>query len=296
MTAPRQRTLAVVTRALDGRGLHGGKPSRVTLEPAAASTGLVFRREDLGGAPVIPARAANIVPSERCTSLSFNGVPVRVVEHALAACVLAGLDNAVLAVEGEELPAADGSAEPFLDMIMDAGLVEQDEERPVAGLREPVELRGAATGGGLSWTVRAEPADRLACVFRFLGAGSLAGAEEAFVPGADDPRALARARTFCFEREIAGLLARGLGAGGDAGNVLVIRDDGSCVNPERVPHEPVLHKLLDLVGDLALAGTAVAARITAEGTGHRAHAELLRILIPKLTSARPGGALKTCLT
>ncbi len=275
----RQRTLAGRTQTLHGVGLHTGKPSSVILGPAAAGCGLVFQRADRPAAPDIPARVEYVVQTERCTTLAAGGVQVRTVEHLLAACALAGLDNAVLSVEGDELPAADGSAQPFLELIEHVGLVEQEEERAVCTLRERVEVPG---GGSQNWRMMAEPSDRLSLVFKFRGNGPLNGQEVSFTPGVDAPQAVSLARTFCFEEEIQALLKRGLGQGGNADNVLVLRSDGTSVNPPRVMQEPLRHKLLDLIGDFALAGVPIAARVVAEGTGHAAHVEFLRMLQPKL--------------
>lgn len=277
--AERQRTLAGRTQTLYGVGLHSGKPASVILGPAAAGTGLVFQRADQPAAPDIPARVERVVDTDRCTALAAGGFQVRTVEHLLAACALAGLDNAILSVEGEELPAADGSAQPFLELIEHVGLVEQEEERAACTLRERVEMSGEAPQ---NWRMMAEPADRLSLVFKFRGNGTLNGQEVSFTPGVDAPQPVALARTFCFEEEIQALLKRGLGRGGNANNVLVLRSDGTSVNPPRMTQEPVRHKLLDLIGDFALAGVPIAARVVAEGTGHAAHVEFLRMLQPKL--------------
>jgi len=200
---------------------------------------------------------------------------VRTVEHLRAACVLAGLDNAVVRVTGEELPAADGSARAFLGMIREAGLVEQAGEREAWPVRESVEVTGK---GGAEWVVRVSPAERPSFSFRFRGTVALDGKEASFTSG-DNPDEVASARTFCFEREIEALLKAGLGRGGTAENVLVLRDDGTAVNGERVPFEAVRHKLLDLIGDFALAGRPLAGRVAAEATGHAAHVESLRTLL-----------------
>ncbi len=275
--APRQRTLAGRTQTLHGVGLHAGRPCSVILAPGAPGAGLVFQRADEPGSPDIPANADRIVPAERCTALRSGTAEVRTVEHLLAACVLAGLDNALLLVEGGEVPAADGSAAPFLELIEHVGLVEQDAPRRARRLAQTVALEDPA-----GWTIRAESAPGPAWSFRFRGGGRLDGTEAAFDPARDDPRLVATARTFCYETEITALRARGLGQGGTAENVLVLRADGSAVNGERMAGEAVRHKLLDLIGDCALAGPAPMARVTASGSGHAAHARFVRALGPHL--------------
>lgn len=280
VSAPFRMTLTGRTQALQGPGLHSGAPCAVILGPGAPGSGLVFQRADRPAAPDVPATWDRITPAERCTALGTGDSRVAVVEHLLAACVFAGLDDALLLVEGGEVPAADGSAQPFVEMIGHVGLTPQPVRRRALALRAPVEVSG---GTGPGWTIRAVPAEAPSFAYRYRGGGSLDGAEAAFTPGTDDPRQVAPARTFCFEAEIAALRARGLGKGGSIDSVLVLAASGAPVNPERLPREAVRHKLLDLVGDLALAGLPIAARITAEGSGHAAHAEFLRVIMPQLT-------------
>lgn len=272
----RQRTLAGRTQTLHGAGLHSGAPCSVILAPGAVDTGLVFQRADEPGTPDIPATADRIVPAERCTALRTGTAEVRVVEHLLAACVLAGVDNALLLVEGGEVPAADGCAAAFLELIEHVGVIEQDAPRRIRTLTAPVELSDPK-----GWSIRAEAAAAPSFSFRFRGGGALDGREVSFDPGRDDARLVAGARTFCWESEIEALLARGLGRGGTMDNVLVLAADGRAVHGERMPGEAVRHKLLDLIGDFALAGGPVAARVTASGTGHAAHAAFLRALLPR---------------
>lgn len=280
-----QRTLAGRTQTIHGTGLHSGARSSVILGPAAAGQGLLFQRGDEPGGPDIPAVVERVLPAERCTLLAQGTSRVRTVEHLLAACVFAGVDNAVLTVEGEELPALDGSAAEYLDLIEHVGLITQDVPAPAWRLSGPCVLEDPVGG---RWRISAVPAEAPAFVFRFRGGGRLDGREAAWRPGgpgsAGDPatRRVAEARTFCFERDVAALHAAGLGLGGSLDNVLVLREDGSSVNASRGDDEPVRHKLLDLIGDLALAGAPMLATITAEGTGHAVHAEFLRRLRPTL--------------
>jgi UDP-3-O-acyl N-acetylglucosamine deacetylase len=275
----RQTTLAARTSTLRGSGLQAGEPGSVTLAPGAAGTGFVFRRVDRPGYDDIPARIENLRQVPRCTAIGKGPAEVRVVEHVLAACVLAGVDNALIEVEGPEVPAADGSAALFLEMIQAAGVAPLDAPRIVLEAPAPLEVVG---GLGDGWAFRVEPAAACSYTFRFRGGGALAGATASFAPGRDDPRLVAPARTFCFEAEIAALLAAGLGRGGNIESVLVLSSEGVPVNAMRAPLEPVRHKLLDLIGDLALAGLPIRAGITAEGTGHAAHAEVLHRLLSGL--------------
>lgn len=267
-----QFSLTRPTTVLRGNGLHTGKQASVRLWPAPAGTGLVFRRSDLAGSPDIPALVESVESTVRCVALTKGGARVSTVEHVLAACVLAGLDNAVIAVEGEELPAGDGSALPFLEMVETAGLTEQGEARSFIFPARRIE---SGSGGA---RVSAEPSTKPEIRFRFSDAGKYGGQEVALGVGGISVRDVACARTFCYEDEIEALRARGLGQGGSLENVLVLRRDGSSLNESRGDLEPVRHKLLDLIGDLALAGAGIRARIIAEGTGHAGHVEFVRAL------------------
>jgi len=258
--------------------MHGGRRAAAMIEPGPAGAGIIFRRAELKGAPLIPARPEMIVPSERCTAIGRAGVEVRTIEHVLAALSLAGVDNAIVNVMSDELPGMDGSALPFLDAISEAGSVEQEAERIQAVLTERAELSGDGTN---PWRITADPAPELSFEFMFRGPGPLDGRAVSYRPG-DEAAGLAGARTFCYEREIKAIRAAGLGKGGSDENVLVLRDDGTFLNTARSEDEPVRHKLLDLIGDMRLAGTLPPARIMAEGSGHRANAEFIRIFITKI--------------
>jgi len=275
MAVERQRTLARRTSSVAGVGLHSGKSAMVLLEPAPADAGFSFKRNDLRGAPVISAVASNVESTARCVTLERDGARVKTVEHILAACVLAGLDNAMILVEGDEVPAMDGSALAFLELIEAAGVKEQEKERAFV---EPPSRFEAAKGEARIYGV---PALEPSLKFRFRGIPALDGSEAIFGQGGLAARDIASARTFCFEDEIGPLLQAGLGQGGSLETVLVLHRDGSSVNAARDPREPLRHKLLDLVGDMALAGAPLRAEVTAEGTGHALHVEFISKLMEK---------------
>lgn len=279
MSAPKRRTLARDTKRLEGKGLHGGRPCAARFRPAPAGTGLVFR---LPGGPDLPARLESVISTDRCVALGRGKASVSTVEHALAACTLAGLDDAILEIEGGEVPAADGSALEFLGMIREAGLTELAGSRARLVLEKEATL--AAQDGGAG--IRAEPAAEPVLTFSFGKPACLKGREASFSPRRDDAETVARARTFCFEQDIKAILERGLGLGGDAGNCLVLRADGTSVNEARDPREPELHKLLDLIGDLTLCGAEVCAKITARDTGHAQNVALGRMITSGLNNRR----------
>jgi len=278
----RQFTLSKPTSMLHGTGLHTGKASSVRLWPAPAGAGLVFRRADMPGFPDIPASVESVESTVRCVALARGGARVSTVEHILAACMMAGLDNAVISVEGDELPGADGSALPFLEMLESAELSEQDAPRRF------IVPTGRVETGDAGHRIFSEPSGNPEIRFRFRGAPGYDGREAVFGPNGAVPRDVASARSFCYEDEVPALRAQGLGKGGNLDNVLVLRRDGTTVNEARGKDEPILHKLLDLVGDLALAGAPVRGRIMAEGTGHAGHVEFVRALLGAVNKKEAG--------
>ena len=273
-----------------GVGLHSGQRVNLTLLPAAPDTGIIFRRTDLSAE--IAARYDNVACSRLCTMLARDGqeASVSTVEHLMAALAAAGVDNVVVAVDGPELPVLDGSAAPFLFLIDCAGVIEQAGVRQVIEVVRPVrvttadgfaELRPAASGLHLSLSIEF-PA---AAIGR--QAFSLPLTERGF-------RAeLSRARTFTQLEEIEALHAAGLALGGSLANAVVV-DGARVVNPEglRMKNEFVRHKLLDAVGDLALAGAPLQGKFVAHRTGHALNNRLLRALFAdaanwRLASAEP---------
>jgi UDP-3-O-[3-hydroxymyristoyl] N-acetylglucosamine deacetylase len=271
-----------------GVGLHSGQRVNMTLLPAAAHTGIVFRRTDINAE--IAARFDNVAISRLCTMLARDGheASVSTVEHLMAALAAAGVDNVVVAVDGPELPVLDGSAAQFLFLIDCAGLVEQAAPRQVIEVLRPVrvnsedgfaELRPAQGGLHLSLSIEF-PA---AAIGR--QAFSLQLSERGF-------RAeLARARTFTQLHEIDALHAAGLALGGSLANAVVV-DGARVVNPEglRMKNEFVRHKLLDAVGDLALAGAPLQGKFVAHRTGHALNNRLLRALFAEAANWRMVGA------
>ncbi len=271
-----QRTLKAPIDCV-GVGLHSGRRVRLGLLPASAGTGIVFRRTDLG--VDIPARYGNVVDSRLCTVIGLEGDPsarVGTVEHLMAALVGAGVHNAVIEIDGPEVPIHDGSAASFLFLIDCAGVVEQDEFAASIEVLRPVrvshgeafaELRPFPLGFDMSVSIAFDAAaiGRQALTLRLT--------PESF-------RAeLARARTFTLASEVAQLRAAGLALGGSLDNAVVV-DGAKVLNPGglRMGDEFVRHKLLDAVGDLALAGAPLLGRFIGHRTGHALNNCLLRAL------------------
>jgi len=269
-----QRTLKVAIHCV-GIGLHSGRKVQMSLRPAPANSGIVFHRTDLN--IDIPARFDAVVDTRLCTVLGTPDARIGTVEHVCAALSACGIDNAIVAVDGPEVPVLDGSAAPFVFLIDCAGITEQDAPR-----REIEILRTVSVTDGESF-VELRPATldgmELAVSIDFGAAAigrqslSVRMGESLFRHG------LAKARTFALAADIAGLQAAGLAQGGSLDNAVVV-DGARVLNPGglRMPDEFVRHKALDLVGDLALAGARLRARVVAHRPGHSLNNLALRAL------------------
>ncbi len=256
------------------------------MKPAPPGSGLAFVRTDLPGEPAIRATTANVGTTSRCTGLRAAGNPVATVltvEHLLAACVGTGLDNAVFALSGGEVPAGDGSAATWADLIAEAGLVEQPAEARRLAPPAPVWVSGpgsyliALPAGGLQVTY-VFTADEHAGE-RADGRGGVGNQYIDFVVTPETfRRELAPARTIAFLAEIEALRNRGLALGGTPEQAVVIGPNGYA-GPCRFPDEPARHKALDLLGDLALIGPArLYAHVIGIRSGHALNAELAKRL------------------
>lgn len=249
--------------SLRGQSLHHGGETTTSLHPAPAGAGIVFRHRELGGA--VPASAAAVTQTTLATTLGNGSWSIATVEHLLAALLGEGVDNAVVEIDGPEVPALDGSARGWVEAIGDAGRVEQSAPRRTLVLHRNVEVR---QGDRLA---RLLPSEYLEVSARIDFAHKSVGRQELTVrltPGAF-ARELAWARTFGFLSEVEQMRRMGLAQGGGLHNAVVFGPEGP-LNPEglRAPDELVRHKLLDMVGDLSLVGMPVRARMEADRPGH----------------------------
>jgi UDP-3-O-[3-hydroxymyristoyl] N-acetylglucosamine deacetylase len=294
---PQQQTLRSEA-VFAGVGLHTGRNARVLVAPAPADHGVVFVTQGKR----IPALAEYVGDTHRCSALVARGAVVHTVEHLLAALYALGIDNAEIHVEGPELPALDGSALPYAEGLLAAGLRQQERLAREIRLREPVWVQD----GGRH--VVAVPDERLRVIAAvdfnrpFAGPqifcysldgpqrsgealeliGAASGRIAAMLPPLRQPALeggtplsvfldeLAPARTFCFEDWIESIRAAGLGTGGSIDNTLVLSDNGTST-PMRFPDELARHKTLDLLGDLALVGARLRACVMAFKAGHALH-------------------------
>ena len=272
-----------------GVGLHGGGTVTLTLRPAAVDSGIVFRRADLG--VDVAARFDRVVDTRLCTVLGHPGrsdARVSTVEHVMAALSACGIDNAIVELDGPEVPVLDGSSAPFVFLLDCAGRLEQAAARETIEILKPVrvvqkdgfaELRPSrASGLSMSMSIEfdAPAIGRQACSMR-LGERSFR----------DE---LADCRTFTLRREIEAMRAAGLAQGGSLDNAVVV-DDDTVLNPAglRRPDEFVRHKMLDAIGDLALAGRPLRGAFIGHRSGHGLNNRLLRALMADRQAWRVAG-------
>jgi UDP-3-O-[3-hydroxymyristoyl] N-acetylglucosamine deacetylase len=257
-----------------GVGLHTGVHSRIRLLPAPADTGIVFRRIDLEQFP-IEAHGRNIARVSYATSLMKKGVLLSTTEHLLAAIYSCGIDNIFIDIDAIEVPILDGSAEPFMRLLDEAGIRKLRRQRRFLRVLEPVEVVEDGRRIGIY------PADefRVRCYVDF--AHPLVGEQQVdMVVNAESfRRVLSRARTFCFESDIEPLRAMGLIRGGSLDNAIVLTKDGILNGPPRYDDEFGRHKALDLIGDLALVGLPLLGRVEARKAGHALHTQLVSKLL-----------------
>jgi UDP-3-O-[3-hydroxymyristoyl] N-acetylglucosamine deacetylase len=273
-----------------GRGLHSGADVRLNLLPAAAGTGILFRRTDL--AIDIPARFDNVVDTRLCTVIAQGFARVGTIEHLMAALAAMQIDDAIVEVDAPELPILDGSAANFLFLIESAGIAAQGGVRQTIEVLRPVlveqnggfaELRPHGLGGfGFHMSLAIDfPAAAIGAQALTLSLTPDSFATE-----------LAAARTFTLAGEIEALRQAGLAKGGSLDNAIVV-DDAKVLNPAglRWPDEFVRHKMLDVVGDLALAGAAISGRFIGSRTGHALNNRLLRALFADAANYRVTNSL-----
>lgn len=263
---------------LSGVGLHMGIECRLGFEPAATGSGVRFRRSDRGGAEV-PARVERAVLAERRTQLGEGAEAIHTVEHVLAAVAAREIDDLVITMDGPEPPIMDGSAAPFFEALHEAGIVERSGAAEVLGLRERVQV----TDGDARYV--ADPHDSLELEVSIDFSHPLIGHQAGRYDITTDTfaRELAGARTFGFVREVEGLRAKGLIRGASTANAIVLDEQGVIDNTLRWPDEFVRHKAMDCVGDLALAGGRLRARVRAVRPSHRGTVLLVREIARVLT-------------
>jgi UDP-3-O-[3-hydroxymyristoyl] N-acetylglucosamine deacetylase len=266
-----QQTISRPVRCT-GIGLHSGGRVCLSLLPAPRDSGIVFIRKDIDGGVKVDALIKNIRPALLSTVVGVDGVQVQTTEHVLAAATGLGIDNLYIEVDAPELPVMDGSAAPFVRMILDAGIVSQDRHRSFLKIVRPVEV----SDGDKSVSIH--PALLSSITYTIDYDHPMIRRQDYLYH--DSPDAfmceIAPARTFGFLRDVEALWDAGLGLGGSLQNTLILSDEG-LLNEDglRFADEFVRHKILDLIGDMALLGLPFIGEILAVRSGHALHARLV---------------------
>ncbi|HEX9985458.1 MAG TPA: UDP-3-O-acyl-N-acetylglucosamine deacetylase [Thermoanaerobaculia bacterium] len=269
-----QRKTINANVSITGIGLHSGIYTKVELHPARAGSGITFVRADLGGLR-IPALQASTTALEYATTVGKDDVSVGTVEHLLAAIMACSITDVDILIDGPEVPIVDGSALPFMHLIDAAGVRDLGVEVPVLRLRHPVEI----VDGDKS--IRITPSNRLIIKYKIDFDHPVIGRQSfQFDFGHDSfMKKVAPARTFGFMRDVEKLRQAGLARGGSVENAIVLDDKHVVNGPLRFRDEFVRHKILDLVGDLALVGRPIAGEITAYRAGHAMHSRFVEALL-----------------
>lgn len=273
----------------EGKGLHTGRVARMTVSPAPADTGIVFKRTDIGEDALVEALAENVSSTARSTTISKGDASVSTIEHILSALTGMGVDNALIEIDNVEVPILDGSAKPYIEAIWKDGFQEQDAPRKYIELKETVEVVNEKGS-----VVRLEPAEDFSYDIKIDFNSRVLGVQHAqWDSSVVYPEEIGVCRTFVFFHEIEFLFNNGLVKGGDVDNAIVIvehpvtkeqvdnmsrlfnvpslevSEDGYLSNLQlRFTNECARHKLLDLIGDLRLCGGFLKAKVTAEKAGH----------------------------
>jgi UDP-3-O-[3-hydroxymyristoyl] N-acetylglucosamine deacetylase/3-hydroxyacyl-[acyl-carrier-protein] dehydratase len=272
-----QQTIGHPTN-FSGVGLHSGNRVNMTFLPAPANTGIRFRRVDLADKPEIEARVENVAENNRSTTIAKGNVKIHTVEHVLAAFAGYGIDNAIVELDSNEPPIADGSSREFCKMIQEAGLVPQSERREAYKPTAPVELLMGETEMALfpddGFKITCTSSDKHGRFTQFFSIEITPKTWE---------KELSNARTFCFFEEIEYLIKNGLIRGGSLENAVVIRDDAVLTTePLRYPEEFVRHKILDIIGDLSLVGRPIQGHLIAVKPSHAANCEMARLITTQM--------------
>ena len=262
--------------SFEGKGLHTGTYSHMKVLPAPAGSGIRFIRTDIPSMPEIEALAENVTKTARSTTISGNGADVVTIEHIMSALTGLGVDNAIIEIDNVEVPILDGSARLYVEAFLKVGIKEQDAERNYIDIPLALEVKDDKTG---SW-VRIEPAGSPSADITVNFGSPVLGIQSAHWDlSTDYAKEFAPCRTFCFYREVEQLIKNNLIKGGDLDNAIVVTDTGYMnEKPLHFPDECGRHKLLDLLGDIRLAGGFLNAHITAYKPGHSINTKAAKAL------------------
>ena len=289
MSERAQRTLGS-TAELNGVGLHTGEAATLRLCPADVGTGIIFRRVDLPGQPEVPARIEFIHHAPRRTCLKNGAAEVHTVEHLLAALVTSPIDNVICELDGPEIPGMDGSSRLFVDAIDVAKPKEQKEAAIIHTLKAPIHVADD------DWAIVALPFEdglRLSYTLDFDEPREIHETMTFDVTPDGFREAIAPARTFVTSAEVAAVREAGLGKGASEENTVLLTEDAEADAAKmRFPNECLRHKVLDLIGDLALLGRPLRAHVIAQRTGHAANRALTRRIAAEMHKQEEQGLLR----
>ena len=283
MAVDLQHTVAK-SAALDGTSLHTGEKVTLRLQPAPVDHGIKFKRTDLQDEPTIDAKIENLKTVERATTIGEGAMRVHTVEHILSALSAMGVDNAIVEMTANEPPIGDGSARPYVELIKKAGVAAQEPPRRVFAIREPLHIE---TKGGSILVVLPDDKFRISCT-QVGPQGRFSQFYSSEITPAIFEREIAPARTFVFYEDVQPLMEKNLIKGGSLENAIVVRGEAVLSKePLRFTDEFVRHKILDIIGDLALFGTRIRGHVIAVKPGHGPNAELARALTKEYAKALP---------
>ena len=274
MTEPSQQTIRKDV-SLAGTGVHSGESATITLRPGNVNTGIRFRRLDLDGCPEIPATLSHVVGTELGTSLANGDAQVNTVEHVMAALAAAQVDNAIIDLDGPEVPIRDGSFQDYVHALRDVGFKSQEVRPKVVRVKTKVTTTG---GDGQSYSATMNRGLTVVASIDFEHSAIGRQSGEFSIDSESFETELASARTFGFKKDEEELHDRGLALGASLDNTVVLGQDGVMGGELRFPNEFLRHKVGDLIGDLALLGARTEARIVAERPSHAGNIELAKAL------------------
>jgi UDP-3-O-[3-hydroxymyristoyl] N-acetylglucosamine deacetylase / 3-hydroxyacyl-[acyl-carrier-protein] dehydratase len=273
-TPEQQHTLAKAA-SLSGTSLHTGEKVTLKLQPAAVDHGIKFKRKDLQEEPTIDARIDNLKTVERATTIGEGSVRVHTVEHVLAALSAMGVDNAIVEMDANEPPIGDGSARAYVDLIKRAGVMPQEASRKIFNVREPMHVESKS---GSLLVLLPDERFRISCTQAGPNGRFTQFLSTEITPAIFE-KEIAPARTFVFYEDVQPLMEKNLIKGGSLENAIVVRGEAVLSKePLRFADEFVRHKILDIIGDLALFGQRIRGHVIAVKPGHATNAELARAL------------------
>ncbi|MEE4258866.1 MAG: bifunctional UDP-3-O-[3-hydroxymyristoyl] N-acetylglucosamine deacetylase/3-hydroxyacyl-ACP dehydratase [Bacteroidales bacterium] len=303
----KQKTI-IKSVTVEGSGLHTGQNGKLTFKPAPVNHGIKFKRTDIDNQPVIIADISRVISTDRGTTIALNGTSIYTIEHVLAALMGLGIDNVLIELDVEEIPIKDGSSRFFVEALKEAGIKEQNEERQYIEITEPIEYSIPEK----NVLLKIEPADHFSIDVTIDFETLVLGQQEANLDHLDHfEKEIANCRTFVFLHELEFLLSNNLIKGGDLSNAIVfvnrkvsqqeldrlatlfnkpkvaVKEEGILNNLDLYhENEPARHKLLDVIGDLALLGKPIKGKVTAIRPGHLSNTEFAK-LIHKHINTKP---------